>query len=456
MISFNKGKTGSGLSGLASGLSKYVGSQPKTVSISQTGPAPDDSTAEDNAYVEPVPEMYDLPDGQTWTSLVRSTHGYVPQLETPRGKAGVDWDALDWSGVNPETLTWGEAWDRHLKQSGIYDNWKPSYQDRYNYGNASELHPEVSWEKDSFNPTFEDWHNRKQSEGFAYDRDRKPSWDMAPVPDSSPQGIGADQDHGYKLPEVPVYQHADGEDWNTVMDRLSGWTSTPTSNNANFRPSSRVDYNQLDWTGVDPAKATYAMGTARYLDSLGISRHDYSPKFQAQLGEESADMVYRDGFGKPSWDMAAGGPITEEMSMNQPEDNDDLTQAAIMILQGYDEFSPGEEAGILEAFEAQFGPGSLEELKDEVSQAEKKFAQGGYVSDGMSDSIPAVIGGVQPAALSQGEYVVPADVVSGLGNGDTSAGIAQLSDMSDTVRKQRTGKESQPKAINSRGILGIG
>jgi hypothetical protein len=68
--------------------------------------------------------------------------------------------------------------------------------------------------------------------------------------------------------------------------------------------------------------------------------------------------------------------------------------------------------------------------------------------DGMSDSIPGVIAGKQPARLADGEFVVPADVVSHLGNGSTDAGAKQLYSMMDKVRKARTGKKAQGKQIN--------
>jgi hypothetical protein len=67
--------------------------------------------------------------------------------------------------------------------------------------------------------------------------------------------------------------------------------------------------------------------------------------------------------------------------------------------------------------------------------------------DGMSDSIPARIGRRQPARLADGEFVVPADVVSGLGNGSTDAGAKQLYAMMDKVRRDRTGTKKQGKQI---------
>lgn len=69
--------------------------------------------------------------------------------------------------------------------------------------------------------------------------------------------------------------------------------------------------------------------------------------------------------------------------------------------------------------------------------------------DGMSDSIPASIGAKQPARLADGEFVVPADVVSHLGNGSTDAGAKKLYGMMDKVRQARTGTKKQGKQIKA-------
>lgn len=68
--------------------------------------------------------------------------------------------------------------------------------------------------------------------------------------------------------------------------------------------------------------------------------------------------------------------------------------------------------------------------------------------DGMSDSIPAKIGDKQPARLADGEFVIPADVVSGLGNGSTDAGARRLYAMMDKVRHARTGTKKQGREID--------
>jgi hypothetical protein len=100
--------------------------------------------------------------------------------------------------------------------------------------------------------------------------------------------------------------------------------------------------------------------------------------------------------------------------------------------------------------------------------AQRTFAKGGIADlggysdggrmlkgpgDGMSDSIPGVIANKQPARLADGEFVVPADVVSHLGNGSTDAGAKRLYAMMDKVRTARTGKKKQAPAINMNKYL---
>ena len=79
------------------------------------------------------------------------------------------------------------------------------------------------------------------------------------------------------------------------------------------------------------------------------------------------------------------------------------------------------------------------------------LAHGKYLdgpTDGMADKLPANIDGEQEARLSHGEFVIPADVVSHLGNGNSSAGAQRLYSMMDRIRQARTGTKKQGKQIN--------
>lgn len=104
---------------------------------------------------------------------------------------------------------------------------------------------------------------------------------------------------------------------------------------------------------------------------------------------------------------------------------------------------------------------------EDVQQAlgQYGYAQGGLASmapkgmylggstDGMADRIPATIDNTQPAALSDGEFVIPADVVSHLGNGNSDSGAQQLYGMMDRIRKARTGTKEQGRQIEPQKFL---
>ena len=101
----------------------------------------------------------------------------------------------------------------------------------------------------------------------------------------------------------------------------------------------------------------------------------------------------------------------------------------------------------IERFVEVFGEEELMSLKDYVIQS-IQTGEDQFSSDGMSDSIPGNIDGVEPVALSEGEYVVPADVVSGLGNGDTQSGANRMREMIERVRMAKNGSPEQPPAID--------
>jgi len=97
-------------------------------------------------------------------------------------------------------------------------------------------------------------------------------------------------------------------------------------------------------------------------------------------------------------------------------------------------------------------------------QAPKNMAGGGILAmskgrylngstDGMADKVPARIDSGQEARLSDGEFVIPADVVSHLGNGNSDAGAKALHAMMDRVRKERTGNKKQGKEITATKML---
>ena len=102
------------------------------------------------------------------------------------------------------------------------------------------------------------------------------------------------------------------------------------------------------------------------------------------------------------------------------------------------------------------GPSPMRRPRESSLLASGGYLGGGDITvqgDGMSDDIPANIDGEQPAALSEGEFVIPADVVSHIGNGSSEAGAEEFYSMMDRVRMARTGRKKQAPEIDPEGFM---
>lgn len=118
------------------------------------------------------------------------------------------------------------------------------------------------------------------------------------------------------------------------------------------------------------------------------------------------------------------------------------------------ELSNGKQ-GIPKDIKKNFNTGGITALAGGGLGALGGYSDGGRLlrgpGDGVSDSIPAVIGNKQPARLADGEFVVPARIVSELGNGSTEAGARKLYAMMDRIQKGRKKSIGKGKvAVNSR------
>lgn len=99
-------------------------------------------------------------------------------------------------------------------------------------------------------------------------------------------------------------------------------------------------------------------------------------------------------------------------------------------------------------FQEAFGDGALNVLRDRISGGRVRGAGGG-----MDDLVPGSIEGRQKVRLADGEFVLPSDVVSGLGDGSTDQGVRKLHGLMDKVRQQRTGRNAQPMSIGGKITL---
>lgn len=162
------------------------------------------------------------------------------------------------------------------------------------------------------------------------------------------------------------------------------------------------------------------------------------------------------GIGQPQY-MANGGPVEAMSDANAIGDNTGYPQSDIRMgayATPYQQPIPrnvvsgAQDAGVDPyTGQVQFAKGGLSDLGG--------YSDGGQLlrgsGDGVSDSIPASIGDKQPARLADGEFVVPARIVSEIGNGSTDAGARKLYAMMARIQQNRSKTVGKGKvAVNSR------
>ena len=172
--------------------------------------------------------------------------------------------------------------------------------------------------------------------------------------------------------------------------------------------------------------------------NYGVAKKNYEQKLGEAI-DKDPNFVARKKMGQYAFD-----PQTQSFSQIDP----DALKASMIATATPAPTDTAGATGPQVPFDIGFGfaGGGLPSLGGYASGGNPRLLKG--PGDGMSDNIPAVIGGKQPARLADGEFVVPADVVSHLGNGSTEAGAKQLYKMMDRIRQQRTGKKRQAPQVN--------
>ena len=214
-------------------------------------------------------------------------------------------------------------------------------------------------------------------------------------------------------------------------------------------PGIGADMGMNTPSGKMPGTAPYTSSSTLSPDFQGYTPQQPDPHYRAQYTRYAADgglMALASG-GDPAKKKQRAALTADRTMAAMTADQAGLANlnnaryAANMT--GASPLNPGMSLGDLPSPIGAAG-GGLADLGG--------YSDGGRLlkgpGDGMSDNIPAQIGHKQPARLADGEFVVPADVVSHLGNGSTDAGAKRLYSMMDKVRQARTGKKKQAPAIN--------
>ena len=185
---------------------------------------------------------------------------------------------------------------------------------------------------------------------------------------------------------------------------------------------------------------------------------EYSPQPQPMSGGGELKEIPEDNKGLPNLPkdvrnkmgfMQEGGAVEGDMEANKIIDD------AVNAIKGVSE-SPEIALGL---FVAKYGEEALEDLIERVDEGEFDEPREDNMiegeGDGMDDKVPATLEGEQDVMLSDGEFVVPADVVSGIGNGSSDAGARELEEMMTRVRQLRTGKTEQPEQVPQEMMLPV-
>tara|TARA_A100001515_G_scaffold28759_1_gene22273 strand:+ start:804 stop:2987 length:2184 start_codon:yes stop_codon:yes gene_type:complete len=170
------------------------------------------------------------------------------------------------------------------------------------------------------------------------------------------------------------------------------------------------------------------------------------------MAADDRDTIYMNSGGKANVDPASQGigALAAQASAEQAAPQQDpIIDKIIMVILGRIE---GEEADqILNEFINTYGQDVYLALRDQVLTSVVPEAQTEGIINGegggMDDMVQGMIGDQQRVAVSPGEYIVSADVVSGLGDGNTDSGADRLDKMVDMVRMQKNGTLKQPDKL---------
>jgi len=218
-------------------------------------------------------------------------------------------------------------------------------------------------------------------------------------------------------------------DESTAMDQ-SETMNEPMANNLSPDMNTPKENVMDDISKLMDEMYTFADGgqTSKELPNKGLEA----------LNKVAPDVVEKMGFQE--------GGSTDMMQ-------DPIVQATIEFILG-----ENDNQQVINDFIAKYGNEVFLQLRDTVLQSLVPGAQTeglieGNGQSGMADDIPGMIGANEKVAVSQDEFIVPADVVSALGDGSSDAGSNELYKMMDRVREEKTGDTTQPPRIDVNKVM---
>jgi len=274
-----------------------------------------------------------------------------------------------------------------------------------------------------------------------------PTYDM---PDYSQQFQGLQQGIGNLTDifgnfQMPTYETPDySQQFSDLSSQLGGITDM--FGNFQMPTYETPDYSQQfsDLSGQLSGLGTQLGGLQSLLQGLNMPQVDNT--FDNTLTfAEGGDIRYQEGEG-------IAGLDSEDM---MTEGNEQLLSATIMAIQGMVPDQATADA-IINQFIGLYGRESFLALREQILNGDGTAQTEGMIDGfggGMDDFVEGIAGDQNRIAASPGEYIVPADVVSQLGDGNSEEGSRKLDGMLDRTRMAKTGTTKQAEPIDSRKVL---
>ena len=261
---------------------------------------------------------------------------------------------------------------------------------------------------------------------------------------SAPQGLVQSAYNPYPVQPISMSPTDDSEDTSNYGgtdgdDYYQGNDNPDLFLNSAGNPITGSPYGAYDRDAVEDIRDQYSKYFFDYDDIQDFYRDEMS-----DIGRQAGGITKYVNKGQ-----------TEVMS--PPVDNfrqDPLIQEVTMFILG-----ESDNQQVVNQFVDKYGVEAFTQLREQILQSLVPNAQTsglieGVGNGGMDDDIMGTIGNKEKIAVSQDEFIVPADVVSMLGDGSSDAGSKELYDMMDRVRQKKTGTTKQaPKLANAGGLL---
>ena len=237
--------------------------------------------------------------------------------------------------------------------------------------------------------------------------------------------------------------------WQTAMDKISGDptkqfdTSTFMKNAMDSPLKTAMSGGAMLYGSMPPPVKQPVLTQAPAHLSPGFGKPQTMDINAAPIGYNPGFSPERQWFG-PVHTMATGGQVG---GLQDPNGNYGYTQNSLNEARAAMAGNHPDPQAAIGRFRHMFGDGAVKALKGASGGGRIRGAGGG-----LDDLVPGDIEGKQQVRLADGEFVVPADVVSNIGDGSTDQGTRRLDEMLSNVRMQKSGSKKQPGRL-PQGIL---